>query len=318
MNNPWEELKEDSSRGVFTRAGKSHPLDFFWARDPSGRYMFLFDAEQDLDPKTRLPSIKGIDVTVHQKRVYFALIDKSKWMMFYSICEDLMRATRLLSSKKNDVVITTLIGRLSKWQELLGKKRKALSEAEIKGLIGELTFLLDHLSQRHGIGNSVSFWTGPKKAQQDFSVGDVAYEVKCQEGVTEPYVKISSEFQLCTQLNELYLYVVTVSPATEENKSAVSLGELISTIRKRLMEEAPDEVVVFEDLLMEVGVLRAEEDDLADLYQVIGERLFHVGEGFPRLCTDNLSSGIKGVSYRVSLSEIDAFSIDGEWFSAGE
>lgn len=309
MHNPWKNLNDNSIDGVFQRSEKDHPLGFFWGRGPGGEYLFLYEAEVGIDEQVKFPSVKGIDVVVRKNKVLFSLRDNANWMMFLQVCNDLIRTSSMLAAHQVDVVLTTLIGRLSKWQEFLGKKRKGLSEAEIKGVIGELLFLRDHLGSNYGIGEAVGYWSGPKGAPQDFSVGDIAYEVKCQEGVTEPYIRISSEFQLCTQLADLFLFVVTVTRSSDDDATGTSLRTLIDSIRLELQVYDPDRVVQFEDLLMEVGVLSSEDGILDDSYHVAAHEMFRVNDEFPRLCEPDLPVGIRGLNYRVSLNEVEGFKV---------
>lgn len=314
MNDPWKDLSDKSVDGVFIRADTGHPLGFFWGRGPGGEYVFLYEAIADIEKSIRFSLIKGVDVIVQKNKVMFSLKNNSNWAMFLLVCNDLMRATSMLSVHQQDVVLTTLVGRLGKWQEFLGRKRKKLSEAEIKGIIGELIFLRDHLGRHFGLGEAVGYWSGPKGAPQDFSVGDSAYEVKCQEGATMPYIRISSEFQLCAQLDQLYLFVVTVARSLPDDREAISLGFLIDSIRSGLLDSDPDSVVQFEDLLMEIGVLNAEEDILDESYHVAGQLMFRVSGEFPRLCESDLPNGIRGLSYSISLNEIEEYEVSRDSF----
>jgi hypothetical protein len=312
MNNPWTELTDGEPNGVFKRAGSAHPLDFFWGKDPNGAYMFMFESERRLDNKA-FPSIRGISLSVQGQRLFLVLNDNANWSMFHAVCLSLMRSTKTITRGDTNRAVSTVMNKLSRWQNFLGKKKSTLNEKQVKGLIGELLFLRDYLGEYYGLGDAVSFWMGPTGAPQDFSANDIAYEVKCQEGVSEPYIGISSELQLCTQLNQLVLFVLTVGKLSDERENGVSLDNLIESIRFKLQSESPNQLEVFEDRLIDAGCYGADDDIVTRRYLVSKRRLYEVGEGFPRICPETLPEGLEKVRYRVSLNRIETYGLSPHW-----
>ena len=231
MNNPWDTIIPPSKDVSALRADADHPLDLYWAKDHLGRYLFVYeyDADKKLEDSVT-PDLVGIETIPMilengRARLVLVLKDKANWELFYSICNDLLNATRLI--KKASSAVDSILRRLYKWQEFLKRNRSdILSEEKIKGLIGELTFLRNHLIPKFGIVDAVKFWCGPEGAPQDFNVNDSAVEVKCQSGSTLPCVKIASPDQLSSQLPKTYLYVVTLGKTTEDNEEALNLPEL--------------------------------------------------------------------------------------------
>jgi hypothetical protein len=142
-------------------------VDFFWARDHLGRYLFIYRGDEGEKLPEKYPSLTGIEVSsvpergTSRERLVLLLKDKKDWEIFLSLCRDLVASTKDLKARKAAPKI--VLRRLNRWQEFLSKERsQLLSEREIKGLIGELGFLVDHVKPAHGIGQAVMYWQGPE------------------------------------------------------------------------------------------------------------------------------------------------------------
>ena len=319
MNNPWDEINPPSKDVSARRIDHKHPLDLFWARDHLGRYLFIFEfPPEDGLPRMNLPDLVGIqtayvptEVQKGSNRLVLLLNEQSNWELFLSLCNDLVQATQLANNSK--AAINAILMRLERWQEFLKKNRKGiLSEEKILGLIGELLFINNHLIPAFGAGQSIKFWQGPEGLPQDFNVNQSAIEVKCQSGATAPYVKISSADQLCPQLPEMYLFVVTLGKAAPETTDAIDPPKLISQIRNALKSEGSIQIERFNDLLYAIGYI---DSNLYLNYSYIltGEKMFRVSDGFPKICAKDLDPGITNVSYSISLSECANFENQPDW-----
>jgi hypothetical protein len=284
-------------------------------------FLFEFPKEQDDAPHLVLPDLAGIKVQyipaapgVSKNQFALILNDAPDWELFYSLCFDLVGATRHASSP--EVALQIILRRLARWHEFLKAGRGGLlSEEKIKGLIGELLFLKKHLTPAFGAGNAVKFWQGPEGAPQDFTAGDCAIEVKCQSGGTRPYVRISSEFQLCSQLPELYLFVATLGKGTENLPGAITLPDLIADIRRELGMASYDQIERFNDLLYSVGYTES-NSYLNFVYLVTDESMYRVGTGFPRICPGNLPQGVVQVTYDIDLLSCAGFAGCPSWMEA--
>ena len=314
MNNPWDKIISPAKDISALRVDAEHPLDLFWAKDQQGRYLFVYEyiSTKELDLKVS-PNLVGIETifipaTKGSSRLVLVLKDKINWEIFFSVCNDLLSATKHVKNSPSAVV--TILRRLFRWQEFLKKKRlEILSEENIKGLIGELIFLRDHLIPKYGAANSIKFWFGPEGTPQDFNINDCAVEVKCQSGVTLPFVKIASADQLSSQLPKIYLFVVTLGKTTIENKDAINLPLLVENIQQLLEEESSQSLERFLDLLCDAGYYHSGKY-LDFSYLLLEEQVFSVVEGFPRICPENLSAGIVKLSYSIGLAECAPFEIE--------
>jgi hypothetical protein len=316
MNNPWNAILPPSDDVSARRIDHMHPLDLFWARDFQGRYLFVCEVESaEKLKKYKLPELAGIQAVFMpiegKVRLILSLNDKANWEMFFALCNDLVQATR--GTADSLVAISIIQRRLLRWHDFLKNSRPdILPEQVIKGLIGELFFIKTHLAPIFGSGTAVSFWNGPEGASQDFCINDVAVEVKCQLGTTQPYVRISSAEQLCSQLPEMYLYVVTLGTARADHSEAITLPSLMADIRKDLETEAPQQAERFNDLLFGIGYFESEKY-LDYSYVIVEEQMFEVPDEFPKISAEGLCPGIIKVTYDVSIAECVPFSKWPQW-----
>lgn len=319
MNNPWDEITPPSKDLSARRVDHTHPLDLFWARDHLGNYLFVYEFEKiDIKLPTALPALAGIqsmflkaENTKYKNRFVLLLKERVRWEIFLSLCNDLLQVTR--HAKSPSLAIQTLLRRLSHWQEFLKKIRPTiLPEETIKGLIGELLFIKKHLIPVFGVVPAIKFWQGPEGLPQDFNVNDSAIEVKCQSGATAPNVRITSEEQLCPQLPEMYLYVVTLGKTTVDNEEVMNLPSLIGDLRKELEFEETDIIERFNDLLHMIGYI--DSDLYSDYcYILTGQKIFQVNDNFPRICNENIPLGVNRLSYHIDLFACEPFEKHPAW-----
>jgi len=322
MNNPWDEISIPS-RDIFSRrVNASHPLNLFWAKDPYGHFLFIYEfLTADFLPN-KLPTLNGITVHLltpeqnHTDKFMLILMlkDKDDWQIFLSLCFDIINATS--DFEKHTQATKIILRRLKRWQEFLQNSRSdLLPEKEIKGLIGELLFIANHLEPAFGISQAIDYWQGPDDFPQDFNVENAAIEIKCQLGTTSPKVKISSADQLCSQLPKMYLHVITLGKTEPDAESAINLPNLIAAIRQRLETDNPTSFERFNNLLYQTGYIDTDEY-LQFSYILISEQMFDVEPGFPRICPDSLTQGVERVSYDINLQDCEPFSGTPDWIKS--
>lgn len=319
MNNPWDKINPPSGGVSARRVDHTHTLDLFWARDHFGRYLFIYEfPPEDKMPNNDLPDLVGIQTTYvlangndSQNRLILMLNEQSNWELFLSLCDDLVQATQ--RTETSATALQTILRRLSRWHDFLKKNRSILlSEEKIKGLIGELLFIINYLIPIFGAGQAIQFWQGPEGLPQDFNVNSSAIEVKCQSGATAPYVKITSADQLCSQLPEMYLFVITLGKTIPGSEGAINLVGLISRLRNILQSDSSNQLERFNDLLFMIGYVYSERyRDYS--YVSTDEKMFQVIEGFPRVCAKDIHHGIVKLSYNISLAECEPFEKLPDW-----
>jgi hypothetical protein len=321
MNNPWDEIKTPDIDLMILRADATHPLDFFWAKDHLNRYLFVYEYPSKSELVIQKPpDLEGIGTNsfIYEKvaRLIFSLKDKDNWELFYALCLNLMSATNKATIPEKAPYL--ILNRLKRWQRFLKKsKLDILAEENIKGLIGELLFLKNWVIPHFGVSDAIKFWLGPEGAPQDFSINDLAVEVKCQLGSTKPIIKISSLDQLNTQLSNLALYVVTLGKSTLEHKNSINLPCLINEIEKVVENEASPSLNRFQELLIEIGYIFKEKYYEYN-YLFLGERAFNVEGEFPRVLPMELKEGIEYLRYNINLLDCVDYEIDIEQWSLND
>lgn len=317
MDNPWLQIEKPDSDFNVRHVGTAHPLRLFWGRDTFGRYLFIYDTDfANLPEKRVYPNLTGIDITTAREpaggKLVLRLNETANWELFHSLCSDLVRATSALEDGPE--AGSVIVRRLNRWQELLKKGRSGLlSVDQIKGLIGELLFLVERVAPEFGWDEAVSYWKGPEGSPQDFAVHQVAVEIKCQAGISKPHIRISSAEQLDPQLPEAYIVVYTIADAEDTDEKGFTLNELVERVRSILQMESQTARERFEDLLYLLGYVRTEEYD-EFRFCVIASKSFRLEEGFPCIRSSELKSGVGNVSYTVNLEACSGFEGKPDWW----
>ena len=312
MNNPWEAIKPPAEDISARRVDHSHLLDLFWARDQQGRYLFVCAMKSSRKVYSiQLPELVGIQALQTMEggvsKLILILTDQNNWELFAGICNDLIETTR--RANNNIQAIEIIQRRLLQWHEFLKQVRpRMLSEEQIKGLIGELIFLRDHVIPKFGAAVALKYWKGPEGAPQDFNIGDSVIEVKCQSGATAPRIVISSADQLSPQLPMMYLFVVTLGAVGVSDAGAINLPSLTGEITALLNHTAPESLEQFNNLLCKSGYIPAERY-LEYSYLLANKRLFLVREHFPRIAVKQVPAGVSRLTYSIDLSACDPFEI---------
>jgi len=315
--NPWKKIAPPCE-GFETRlVGPAHPLNLYWGRDSSKRYLFIYKFTSEKIPKKKsLPRLAGIDIGLAREssgssNLVLRLMDSTHWEIFHTLCQDIILATEDCPGPNE--ATPTIIQRLGRWQDLLRRGQLGiLSGEQIRGLLSELLFLSDVVSPNLSWETAILSWHGPEGAPQDFAVEQSAIEVKCQSGSSTPTVRISSAEQLEPQLPKGYLVVFTM---TEMPKGDHSLNSVIRKIRAELLQNSdPDTRKRFEELIYAAGYVKRDEyDDFR--YNCISLTCFELREGFPRILSSSLASGVAKVTYNISLAECSPFEARPAWWS---
>lgn len=310
MNNPWNNIETPSHEFNVRLVSDKHPLKLYWGKDARGGYLFVTQIPRDSVPdKKVLPELAGICVAVSKApdcvRLVLLLNETANWELFKALCVDLIRASE---TAKSDVeAVAVIVRRLVRWHEFLKRERvHLLSPEAVKGLIGELLFLESKIAPHFGWDLAVSFWKGPADAPQDFAIHDTAVEVKCQSGISKPYIQISSLEQMDAQLPNFYLAVHTLATAEPDNVDGFTLNGLVARIRAALNATSNASRELFESLLFQAGYIQLDAYD-ETRFRCVATRVFKVTGDFPRLTPATVPKGIAKISYQISLESCIPF-----------
>ena len=197
------------------------------------------------------------------------------------------------------VALSIAFSQIKRWKAFMaGGKKRVLSDEEIRGLFGELMFFQQLLGYHKDEIDTVHSWEGPEGKHQDFIFNNVAVEIKTISGRERNSIKISSEDQLETLNDRLYLRLFRFTEIPDSDK-AQSLNDLVGTIEKQFSDSAALEK--FQDKLAKAGYVMLDEYNSPQLVTT-DERTYSVENAFPKIVRSNLSSGISKVRYTVRAS----------------
>lgn len=310
MSNPWSGIEKPSSEFNVRLVVEHHPLRLYWGVDSRGRYLFVVDAAEVAMPvRGTLPDLEGVKVAtaVHggRGRIVLLLNETPNWELFHSLCNDLVRASG--SAHDEIAAVAIVVRRLQRWQDFLRRARSSiLPLEEIKGLLGELLFLVNPVAKHFGWDAAIGFWKGPEDSPQDFAIHQTAVEVKCQSGSSKPSVRITSVDQLNPQLPHGFLVVQTLATAEADSEGAFTLNSLTDRIRAELADASSAARERFEGLLFSAGYLHHEYYDGLVL-QRVATSSYRIADGFPRLRPGDIPPGIQRVTYQLELEACAPF-----------
>ena len=307
-NDPWSKIHPSSSGSALSGilADKSNILEFYWAKDTFGNFLFVLSAPSEIIPNAKIPKLQGIDIGIgkygRNNQMIFLLEEKENKDIFYTLCMDLLSSTRELHDA--EYAVNTVLHRLDKWQHFLKNRRRIVDKRQLRGLAGELLFLKNYLLKKYTAEEALSFWKAPLQSVHDFEFSSFSVEVKTKSSVNS--IHISSYEQLFSELDYLLLYVGTLNDSTPKTSKAFNIYTLINDIKTLISDTVLEER--FENLLIQYGFMGLEEyRDYWFLF--VSDEFYEVAEGFPKIT--ELPEGVENLTYRVNLEKCKAFKADG-------
>ncbi|WP_035054497.1 PD-(D/E)XK motif protein [Andreprevotia chitinilytica] len=306
--NPWFPLKVSAPESVeLRRADPTQPHNFFWGRNSAGHYLLVLQLRDAPDEPVHLHSLRGITVEYFDaaKEFRLTLRNGDNLELFHSLCQDLLRST--YGQPDETHLISTLLGRLERWQKLLSHGvDRLLGEMEIRGLIGELLFLKQELIPHYGPA-AVTTWHGPERKPQDFLVRHRLFEVKTYQAGASPRLVVSSPEQLWANQNPLYLVAYSL---TKVSLGGLNLPDLVDELIALL--DGTEYAEVFESKLLAAKYIRTPEYE-EYRYEASTPTMLEVRDGFPRLLQDVVPAGVEELSYSIRLDACMPFAIKPTW-----
>lgn len=307
--NPWTGIEKPASDFNVLRVDPGHRHDFFWGINAKGDYFLLLEVSEQHKEylEKSLIELKGIRTdlrTIKGGKLFFIVSLRSKEYLdiFYRLCLDLVDSTKQIEEQKTALEIVH--SRLKRWRNFLSRGTDHLLTAqEVQGLFAELTFFYDCLKTSGNIAAVTSGWQGPLGGPHDFILGKYAVEVKSVAGSQKDFVRISSENQLVSHLEKLFLHVYFLAESMD-GADGVSLNQMVEKIWTEIGEE--DSRELFDSKLYEAGYIELKEYD-SPCFLITGQKTYEVREGFPRITPDALSAGLANVSYDLSLKFLNEY-----------
>lgn len=319
MLNPWEVLRCDSVEDSINarRVFAEHPIDIFWAKDAAGSFCFLVDNIL-CDKNTALPQLFGIELIIAKgsnpdtMRLVMKLRNNEWWQVFYMLCCDIVEASYNVTPES---FVSVLLNRLGKWQSMLRLlTERRLSQQEVQGLWGELMYMHKYLAPKFGWKLAINAWKGPMGHPQDFGLDDEVIEVKTLHNTGRMSVKISSLDQLDPVGAKMFLHVIIVGIADELNAKAMSLNDLVDTIKEHIGDDTCVKDA-FDSALTNAGYVYDVAYDWCR-YFIVNEYTYGVRDDFPRICKSQLPLGVESGEYTIFLGNSESFLTKPDWIEA--
>lgn len=303
LQNKWNSVP--SSDTAYKRIDDEHILDVFLGKDTNNTKELLLIS--DIEP-AKMRSSKSMEIIKGVRKdgrwaTQIKLLKKEQEEVFTHFCWDLIEHSR--SAKSKTIGLEIIMARFLKWQKLMEGGNELLPDEVIKGIVGELFYAKNVLSERYNYDIIFSAWLGPDGADKDFVFEDTWAEIKAIK-TGKSAVSISSMEQLSSK-NVGTLVIATVDNTSSADANGFSFASLINEFRERL-SASPSALFDYESKLLGLGYVDRKE--YYDRYYVFyGFRFYRVDDGFPKLQRETVPGEIVKVKYDIALSEIKEFEI---------
>lgn len=310
---PWDNIAVPSHDFNVRKISGAMAVPCFWGKDSKGACLFVMelDGNHAAQYRKNITTVRGIgvdlrDVGSGQQRLVLTLENATNRDLFLGLCKTLTGALGLASDSASSLAVALL--HLRRWKTFFsGRGGPQLSPEEVRGLFAELSFLQELLKYLPTEQHTLDAWLGPEKSHQDFIFGNTSIEIKSLSGTERSAVRISSEDQLETPNDRLFLRIYRLSNFTEAVGSR-SLNEIVLDLQSNLTDaeslEALDRKLVMQ------GYAPLPDYD-SPRFAITDVRSFFVNTGFPRLTRSSLPSGVTKVSYDIKLESIAPFECNG-------
>ncbi|EON3350320.1 PD-(D/E)XK motif protein [Yersinia enterocolitica] len=307
-SSPWDDIEVPKSDFNVRQVVGEMVVPCFWGRDTNGAYLFIVEFQGDHAAQYRknAVTVNGINIDLRtggqgRQCLVFALEKQLDRDLFEGLCRTL--ATSLEHATDSSSSLTVSLSNVQRWKIFLAGRNKHLSAEEVQGLFAELTFLLELIDRTMLSNESVEAWLGAERSHQDFIFGNRAIEVKSLSGTERNIIRISSEDQLDSLNDALFLRIYRLSRLTNVIGTR-SLNEVVTAVHMRLTDA--DTVEAFDRKLVAYGYSPLPDYDHPRF--VISEvRSYRVDGSFPRLIRSQLPVGIVNVAYDIKLETMTPF-----------
>lgn len=312
-SSPWDEIAVPRSDFNVRRVSMGTAVPCFWGRNASGACLFIVELQYDHAAQYRKDAVtvNGIDVDLRagdqgKQRLVLTLERQVDRDLFEGLCRTL--ASSLEHATDSASALAVSLAHIRRWKTFLSGRNQRLSTEEVRGLFAEIVFLMELIDRQMSSSAAVEAWLGPERSHQDFIFGNTAVEIKSLSGAERSSIRISSEDQLESLNDALFLRVYRLSNLADA-AGARSLNEVIAAVQAQLGEA--DAVDTFDRKLTAHGY--APLPDYDEPRFVVSEgRSYRVADGFPRLMRSQLPAGIANVAYDITLETIAEYECDGD------
>ncbi len=312
-SSPWDGIVVPGTDFNVRQVAGEMAVPCFWGRDTGGACLFVIELQGDHTTQYRrnIVGVNGIEVDLRiddpgQQRLVLTLEKQVDRDLFEGLCRTLASALEHASDSASALAVA--LAHIRRWKTFLsGRGGQHLSAEEVRGLFAELTFLLELMDHMPSTGAAIEAWLGPERSHQDFIFGNTAVEIKSLSGTERSTVRISSEDQLESLNDALFLRIYRLSNFPEA-PGARSLNDIVNSVLA-LITDAEALEDFDRKLLIHGYALLPEYDE--PRFVVCDVHSYSVEEGFPRLLRSQLLTGITKVTYEIRLEAVAGYECEG-------
>lgn len=189
------------------------------------------------------------------------------------------------------------------WKRAFSTEGFPLTDEEVQGLIGEMSFIRDVLSREYKPREILTGWMLIEKGKQDFIFSEKWYEVKTTF-IGSNCVTITSLEQLdCPSLG--YLSVIKLKKTSANNPNKVTLGLLV-----RDLQDYFDQHSLGEEFLTKIGELGLPSDLYEErVFEIDSRELYRVEDDFPRLKRSEMPVAVGTTKYELYLEPLRKYKV---------
>lgn len=316
---PWDEIAVPGTDFNVRQVAVKTAVPCFWGRDASGACLFIVELHGDYTAQYRknAVTVNGVDVDLRagdqgQQRLILALERQVDRDLFEGLCRTLAFALEHATDSASSLAVS--LAHIRRWKTFLSGRSQHLSAEDVRGLFAEIVFLTELIDREMPSNAVVEAWLGPERSHQDFIFGNTAVEVKSLSGAERSSIRISSEDQLESLNDALFLRVYRLSSLADA-AGARSLNELVTAAQARL--DKAEAIEAFDRKLVAHGYAPLPDYD-EPRFVVSDVRSYRVADDFPRLMRSQLPTGIAKVAYDIRLETIARYECDGATVFGGE
>lgn len=279
--------------------------NIFLGKDEKNRLIMF--AISDLEP-SNITSSNFIEIQTGLRSdgkwvLSFILTNSNYSDLFCHFCDDMIDYA--VENKHKDV-IESFSNRYIKWQNMLKKNSTGLlSKEAVKGLIGEIHFLINSMVPKYGIEKAVAAWVGMEYNIHDFIVDDLWYEIKSVKNGAHT-VTVSSIEQLdCQNDGKLVINYFDDTSITDTNKITLNriIFELLSLINNDSLK------IMISDKLLDYGYIYRKEYDTFP-FKFIRKEIYNINNTFPAIRRNNIPDTVKNTKYELFIIKIQNYKED--------
>lgn len=311
----WHSLDKtaDGLNGISARRiYELSQYDIFIIKNNRQQYGLLIQLNENYSKKFKIGEINvnalSIDFNKMNNRygLFITLLDTNDLSIFDHFTFFLFKGIDDCRSELR--LIQQILMMVKQWQRFLhAASKNLLTDMAIQGLIAELSQLDEWLVNEAYLNQSqiLEAWKGPEQLQHDFIFDNAAFEIKSVSSLDKNKVLISSEHQLESFTENLYLSVYKVLKVLKNDLRSITLNELVDRVKSHLHTQYHD---LFMAKLLEVGYInKTEYDQQGYIIEKLADYI--VNDEFPKITTMHLPIGIHNIRYEIDLNVIEKFKV---------